>query len=129
MEIREYTRFKENGIHRLYRAAGWTYDEEALRRSGAADAVFAAYENGELLGALRTVGAGPSASVIRDISVFSEARRPEVYSALINAMLGKYPNVRRVEFSADADPKLASYLDSTGAAAFPQIFFFGLLKF
>ena len=130
MEIREYTQYKENEIQRLYRAAGWTYDEAALRRGGGSPCnVFAAYENGMLLGVLRTVGTGPSVSVIRDITVFSEERRYEVYAALINAMLGRYPDVRRVEFSSVADPKLASYLDSTGAAAFPQIFFFGLLKF
>ncbi len=130
MEIRAYTQYKENEIQRLYRAAGWTYDEAALRRGGgSASAVFAAYENGELLGVLRTAGTGPAVSVIRDITVFSDRRRYEVYAALINAMLGSYPDVRRVEFSSESDPKLAAYLDGAGASAFPQIFFFGLLKF
>ena len=118
MTVREYTGFDADQIRRLYAAAGWTaYTqnmpalEEGFRHSLL---VLAAYEDGELLGILRAVGDGFTVVFIQDILVFPEARRKGAGTALVKALLDRYPLVRQIQLTADDAPDTAAFYGSLG---------------
>ena len=118
MTIREYTDFNRDEILRLYTAAGWTaYTEnmpaleQGFRHSLL---VLAACEGGELLGILRAVGDGFTVVFIQDVLVFPQMRRHGVGTALVKALLDRYPLVRQIELTADDTPEAAAFYRSLG---------------
>ena len=100
MEIREYIDFNIDEIRRLYSEVGWTaYTENmpALEQGYKNSmTVLAAYEDDELLGIIRTVGDGFTIVFIQDILVFPEKQRQGIGTALLKAVLDRYPNVRQI---------------------------------
>ena len=118
MEIREYTKFKLDEILPLYTQVGWTaYTEDmpALERGFQHSLlVLAAYENDALLGLIRVVGDGATVILIQDILVDPEKQRQGIGSALLKAVLDRYPNVRQIQLTTDDTPKTVAFYQSLG---------------
>ena len=118
MEIREYCRYREEEILRLYEAVGWkayTVDPDALRRGFSSSLLtLGAYEGDELLGIIRLVGDGETVVHIQDVLVFPERQRRGIGTALIKAALERYPRVRQIQLTADDTPAALEFYRSLG---------------
>ena len=125
MEIRVYKVFREEEILRLYAAVGWTaYTKNAAAlREGFAHSllVLAAYENDELLGILRAVGDGFTIVFIQDLLVDPERQRRGVGTALIKALMDRYPHVRQMELVTDDTPGTIAFYQSMGFTELSKI--------
>ena len=132
MEIREYIDFNIDEIRRLYSEVGWTaYTENmpALEQGYKNSMlVLAAYEDDELLGIIRTVGDGFTIVFIQDILVFPEKQRQGIGTALLKAVLDRYPNVRQIELATDNTPKTVAFYKSLGLSEFSEIGCCGFMR-
>ena len=132
MEIREYKEYKTEEIRRLYTEVGWiayTEDMLALERGYKNSLlVLAAYENDELLGIIRVVGDGYTIVFIQDILVFPAKQRKGVGTALLKAVLDRYPDVRQVELTTDNTEKTVAFYKSIGFSEFSEIGCCGFMK-
>lgn len=132
MEIREYQEYKEEEIRRLYTAVGWTaYTEDmpALER-GIRNSllVLGAYENGELAGLIRAVGDGATVVFIQDILVLPEKQRLGIGTALLKAVLDRFPGVRQIELTTDNTPETAAFYRSMGFREFSEMGCCGFMR-
>lgn len=118
MEIREYTKFKLDEILPLYTQVGWTaYTEDmpALERGFQHSLlILAAYENDALLGLIRVVGDGATVILIQDILIYPEKQRQGIGTALLKAVLDRYPDVRQIQLTTDDTPKTVAFYQSLG---------------
>ena len=118
MEIKKYKDFREDEILRLYSEVGWTaYTENmtALRRGYEHSLlVLAAYEEDDLLGIIRAVGDGFTVVFIQDILVYPDKQRQGVGTALLKAVLARYPDVRQIELVTDNTPQTVAFYKSMG---------------
>lgn len=125
MEIREYTEYREEEILRLYTEVGWTAytkDMSALEQGYKHSLlVLSAYENEELLGIVRAVGDGHTIVFVQDILVFPEKQRKGVGTALLKAVLDRYPDVRQIELVTDNTPKTVAFYKSLGFSELSEI--------
>lgn len=125
MEIREYTEYREEEILRLYTEVGWTAytkDMSALEQGYKHSLlVLSAYENEELLGIVRAVGDGHTIVFVQDILVFPEKQRQGVGTALLKAVLDRYPDVRQIELVTDDTPKTVAFYKSLGFSELSEI--------
>ena len=132
MTIKEYKDFNEDELLRLYSEVGWTaYTEDmtALRRGFEHSLlVLAAYENDKLLGIVRAVGDGFTVVFIQDILVFPEKQRQGVGTALIKAVLERYPDVRQIELTTDNTPETVAFYRSLGFHDFSEIGCCGFMR-
>lgn len=132
MEIREYGEYKENEIQRLYTEVGWTaYTENmSVLEQGYKNSllVLAAYENGELLGIIRCVGDGFTIVFVQDILVFPKKQHQGIGTALLKAVLKKYPNVRQIELAIDNTPKNVNFYKSLGFSDFSEVGCCGFMR-
>lgn len=132
MEIKAYREYQEEEILRLYRAVGWTaYTEnpQALRQ-GYAHSLLAlgAYEGETLVGIIRAVGDGATIVFIQDLLVHPENRRQGIGTALLRAVLNRYPHVRQIELTTDDTPETAAFYRSLGFRAFSEIGCSGFIR-
>ena len=125
MEIKEYRKYCEDEILRLYASVGWTaYTErlEALRRGFDSSLLtLAAYEGAELLGLIRVVGDGQTIVFVQDLLVFPEYQRKGIGSALLRAVLKRYENVRQIMLATDDTPKTKAFYRSMGFRELSEI--------
>ena len=125
MKIREYTEYREEEILRLYTEVGWTAytkDMSALEQGYKHSLlVLSAYENEELLGIVRAVGDGHTIVFVQDILVFPEKQRQGVGTALLKAVLDRYPDVRQIELVTDNTPKTVAFYKSLGFSELSEI--------
>ena len=132
MEIREYVDFNIDEIKHLYSEVGWTaYTENmpALEQGYKNSMlVLAAYEDDELLGIIRTVGDGFTIVFIQDILVFPEKQRQGIGTALLKAVLDRYPNVRQIELATDNTPKTIAFYKSLGFSEYSEIGCCGFMR-
>ena len=132
MEIREYKAYHEEEIAKLYASIGWiayTNDLPALRRGFANSLlVLAAYEDGKLIGIVRCVGDGETIVWIQDVLVHPAYRRRGVGSALIRAVLVRYPKVRQIELATDDTPETTAFYNSLGFRSFSEIGCSGFMR-
>ena len=132
MEIREYTVFRKDEILRLYSEVGWTaYTENmAALEEGYKNSllVLAAYEGDELLGIIRAVGDGCTIVFVQDILVFPGHQRRGVGTALLKAVLVRYPDVRQVELVTDNTPKTVAFYKSLGFSELSEIGCCGFMR-
>ena len=133
MEIREYTEFNEEEILRLYSEVGWTAYTERMPalREGYKNSmlILGAYENDELLGIIRAVGDGYTIVFIQDILVYPSRQRQGVGTALLKAVLDRYPEVRQIELATDNTPKTIAFYKSLGFSEVSEIGCCGFMKF
>lgn len=132
MEIKEYKEYKEDEIKRLYTEVGWSaYTENMLTlEQGYKNSllVLAAYEDEELLGIIRVVGDGFTIVFVQDILVFPQKQRQGVGTALLKAVLAKYPDVRQIELITDNTPKTIAFYKSLGFYEFSEIGCCGFMR-
>lgn len=132
MEIREYTTYREDEILRLYTEAGWTAYTENMPalRCGYENSllVLAAYDGDDLLGIIRMVGDGATIVFIQDILVFPEKQRQGVGTALLQAVLNRYTDVRQVELTTDNTAKTVSFYKSMGFVEFSELGCCGFMR-
>ena len=132
MEIREYTEYRADEILRLYTQVGWTAytaDMESLEQGYKHSLlVLAAYENGELLGIVRVVGDGATVLLVQDILVYPERQRQGIGTALLRAVLDRYPSVRQIQLVTDSTPKTVAFYRSLGFLEFSEIGCCGFMR-
>ena len=132
MEIREYKKYNEEEILRLYAAVGWTaytQDASALRRGYEHSLlVLGAYEGDELLGVIRAVGDGATVVFVQDILVYPEQQRRGVGSALLQAVLERYAGVRQIELVTDNTEKTVAFYKSLGFSELSELGCCGFMK-
>lgn len=132
MEIREYRTYNEEEILSLYSSVGWTSytDHPEVLHKGFENALLtlAAYDGGELLGIIRTVGDGYTVVFVQDILVFPVHQRKGVGSALLQAILDRYSHVRQVQLATDNTPKTIAFYRSMGFRELSEIGCCGFMK-
>ena len=132
MEIREYIKYNEEEISRLYNAVGWTAYTENMPalREGFKNSmlVLAAYDGEEFLGIIRTVGDGATIVFVQDILVFPDKQRQGIGTALLKEILNRYPNVRQIELATDNTAKTVGFYKSMGFAEMSEIGCCGFMK-
>ena len=132
MEIREYLVFNADEIFRLYSEVGWTAYTENMQalEHGYKNSllVLAAYENDDLIGVIRVVGDGFTVVFVQDILVFPEKQRHGVGTALLEAVLDRYPNVRQIQLTTDNTPRTIAFYKSMGFSELSEIGCCGLMK-
>ncbi len=132
MEIKEYKDYREDEILRLYSEVGWTaYTEnmEVLRQGFEHSLlVLSAYENNELLGIIRVVGDGSTIVLIQDILVSPEKQRQGIGTALIQAILDRYADVRQIQLTTDNTPKTVAFYKSVGFSEYSEIGCCGFMR-
>ena len=132
LEIKEYSNYKEDEILRLYNEVGWiayTEKPEVLEQGYKNSLlVLAAYEKDELLGIIRVVGDGHTIVFVQDILVFPNYQRKGVGTALLKAVLDRYPEVRQIELVTDNTPKTVAFYKSLGFREFSEIGCCGFMR-
>lgn len=132
MEIKEYRSYKEAEIRRLYTEVGWTaYTENmSVLEQGYKNSllVLGAYENDELLGIIRVVGDGFTIIFVQDILVFPREQRNGVGTALMKAVLDRYPDVRQIELATDNTSKTVAFYKSLGFTEFSEMGCCGFMR-
>ena len=132
MEIRAYEKYDEEEILRLYKAVGWTaYTENpSVLQKGFGNSLLtlAAYEGDELTGLLRAVGDGATIVFIQDLLVLPDRQRQGIGTALMKAVLDRFPRVRQVELTADETPEAAAFYRSLGFSEMSELGCCGFMK-
>lgn len=132
MEIKEYTEYNEKEIVRLYTEVGWTAytDNLPILRRGFENSllVLGAFENNELIGIIRVVGDGFTIVFVQDILVFPNQQRKGVGSALLQAILDRYKNVRQIELATDNNPQTIAFYKSMGFSKFSELGCCGFMR-
>lgn len=118
MIIKEYKEYNESEIHRLYSAVGWTSYTENLTalHKGFEHSLLtlAAYDKDELLGIIRVVGDGYTVVFVQDILVYPDKQRQGVGTALLQAVLDRYADVRQIELATDHTEQTTAFYRSMG---------------
>ena len=118
MEIREYKNYNEQEILNLYSSVGWTAytDDPMSLKAGFQNSLLtlAAYEGDTLLGVIRTVGDGQTIIYIQDILVLPEHQRRGIGTALVQAVLERFRDVRQIMLTTDNTPKTIAFYESLG---------------
>lgn len=132
MEIREYQTYNEEEILSLYASVGWTaYTEHPqVLRQGFAHSLLTlgAYEGETLLGLVRAVGDGATIVFVQDLLVRPEHQRKGIGSALLQAILDRYPQVRQIELATDNTEKTKSFYRSMGFREMGEIGCCGFMR-
>lgn len=132
MEIRAYMEYNEAEILDLYASVGWTAytDDPAALRNGFANSLLTlvAYEEATLLGLIRVVGDGHTVVFVQDILVRPQFQRRGIGSALLQAVLNQYANVRQIELLTDDTPKTTAFYRSMGFKELTEIGCRGFMK-
>ena len=120
MKICDYE-FDLDEITELYSAVGWTNytrDPEFLRKAFAGSlCVLGAYEDSGLAGFIRAVGDGASILYIQDIVVRSDMQRKGIGTALVRALLERYPDVYQTVLMTDDTETSVRFYESLGFSA------------
>lgn len=132
MEIREYRTYDEQEMLSLYTSVGWTAytdDPDALHQGLEHSLLtLAAYENGRLVGLIRTVGDGYTIVFVQDILVFPEHQRKGIGAALLQAVLDRFGHVRQMELATDDTPKTIAFYKSLGFYMMSEIGCCGFMR-
>ena len=118
MIIKPYSLYKEAEILPLYESVGWVFyckHPEVLEKAFANSlCVLAAYEDDRLVGLIRCVGDGYTILFIQDLLIYPAYQRRGIGTALMNALLEKYPHVYQIELATDNTEKTIAFYNSFG---------------
>lgn len=132
MEIREYRTYDGQEMLSLYTSVGWTAytdDPDALHQGLEHSLLtLAAYENGRLVGLIRTVGDGYTIVLVQDILVFPEYQRTGIGTALMRAVLDRFCHVRQIQLATDDTPKTIAFYKSLGFYMMSEIGCCGFMR-
>ena len=108
----------EAEVLRLYDSVGWTAytcDPPCLRRAFENSLlVLAARDGGTLTGLIRIVGDGCTIVYIQDLLVLPEYQRRGIGTALLQAALREFPNVRQKVLLTDSTAENLAFYRSAG---------------
>ena len=90
--------------------------------------ILGAYEGSRLAGIIRAVGDGYSILFIQDILVYPEYQRRGIGTALMGAMLDRYPKVYQIQLATDDTEKTVSFYKSLGFILLREISCCGFMK-
>ena len=132
MVIKPYTQYSEAEILPLYESVGWVFycaHPEVLRKAYANSlCILAAYEETKLVGLIRSVGDGHTILFIQDLLVYPEYQRRGIGTALMKAVLEKYPHTYQIELATDNTEKTVSFYKSLGFRPMQDIGCCGFMK-
>ena len=132
MVIKPYIQYSEAEILPLYKAVGWSnyYEHPEMLKKAYAGSLctLAAYEDETLTGIIRCVGDGYSILFIQDILVYPEYQRRGIGTALMKAVLEKYPHTYQIELATDNTEKTISFYKSLGFRPMQDIGCCGFMK-
>ena len=132
MEIREYTPFHADEILDLYTQVGWTAYTKNMQvlEHGFQHSllVLGAYKEGNLCGIIRVVGDGHTVIFIQDVLVAPKWQRQGIGTALMNAVLDRYSDVRQIQLTTDNTAKTAAFYRSLGFRELSEIGCCGFMK-
>ena len=132
MIIKPYSLYKEAEILPLYESVGWVFyckHPEVLEKAFANSlCVLAAYEDDRLVGLIRCVGDGYTILFIQDLLIYPAYQRRGIGTALMNALLEKYPHVYQIELATDNTEKTIAFYKSFGFHNLTDLGCCGFLK-
>ena len=76
----------------------------------------------------KAVGDGSTVVFIQDLLVAPARQRQGVGTALVKALLARYPRVRQIQLTADDTPKTAAFYQSLGFAPLKKAGCIGYIK-
>ena len=125
MIIQSYPTYHADEILPLYCAVGWTaYTDvpDTLRAAYAGSLLsLAAYDGDALVGMIRAVGDGCTIVFIQDLLVHPDHQRKGIGTALMRAMLARFPHVRQIELAADGTPQTRAFYRALGFREMPEL--------
>ena len=131
--IRDYTAFERSEIMNLYASVGWTnYTdhpqmlEKAYNNSLCTLGAYTA--DNSLIGIIRAVGDGASILFIQDIIVLPEFQRRGIGTALLRAIISRYPDVYQTELMTDNTDKTIAFYKSLGFTPATEFGCLGFMK-
>ncbi len=132
MIIKPYSCYNEQEILDLYRSVGWSnyYEHPQMLRGAYAASLctLGAYEEGRLVGIIRCVGDGCSILFIQDLLVRPEFQRRGIGSALIKAVLARYPRVYQIQLATDSTDKTTAFYRSLGFQSLEELGCCGMMR-
>ncbi len=118
MVIKPYTNYNAREILPLYESVGWVFycvhPDVVAQAYANSLCILAAYEDEKLVGLIRCVGDGHTILFIQDLLIFPEYQRRGIGTALMNAVLEKYPHVYQIELATDNTEKTIAFYKSFG---------------
>ena len=90
--------------------------------------MLAAYEGDELLGVVRTVGDGFTVVFVQDLLVDPAYQGKGVGSALLTAVLERFPHVRQIELVTDDTERTVAFYRAMGFSKLSEIGCCGFMK-
>lgn len=132
MEIRPCLHYLESEVLPLYQAVGWSnyYKHPDMLQKAWENSlcILGAYEKDKLIGIIRAVGDGYSILFIQDILVHPECQRRGIGTALMKAMLARYPDIYQVELATDDTEKTVNFYKSLGFTPLREMGCCGFMK-
>ncbi len=118
MKIEPYLHYNMQEILQLYSSVGWTaytsFPDKLKKGFENSLLTLAAYDGDTLLGIIRVVGDAHTIVFIQDILVLPEYQRQGIGSALLQAILEKYRDVRQIQLATDNTQKTKAFYKSMG---------------
>lgn len=117
--------YDETAIMHLYLENKWyayTKNKETLLR-GIANSldVIGAYDDGLLVGLIRTVGDSETIVYIQDILILPNYHRMGIGTTLMQMIIDKYPHVRQVLLMTDQTVEQQSFYKSLGFETYDEV--------
>ena len=107
--------YDENAIKTLYEKNGWSNYTKNIDRlyKGIKNSlkVYAAYDEEELIGLIRSVGDGETVLYIQDILIDPKYQGMKIGSKLIEETVLRFKHVRQILLSTDNSPKLIRFYE------------------
>ena len=132
MVIKPYTQYSEAEILPLYESVGWIFyckHPDVVKEAYANSlCILAAYEEDRLVGLIRAVGDGHTILFIQDLLVNPADQRRGIGTALMNALLDRYPHVYQIELATDNTEKTVAFYKSFGFHNLSDIGCCGFMK-
>ena len=132
MVIKPYTQYSEAEILPLYESVGWIFyckHPDVVKEAYANSlCILAAYEEDRLVGLIRAVGDGHTILFIQDLLVNPAYQRRGIGTALMNALLDRYPHVYQIELATDNTEKTVAFYKSFGFHNLSDIGCCGFMK-
>lgn len=132
MQIREYSVYNEKEVLELYNSVGWSgyTDRPEVLRKGFENSMLtlAAYVGENLVGIIRSVGDCHTIIFIQDLLVLPEYHRRGIGTALLKAVVDRYPNVHQIELATDRTEKTIAFYKSLGFKELSEIGCCGFMR-
>ena len=132
MIIKPYFNYNEAEILPLYESVGWVFyckHPDVVEKAYANSlCILAAYEDEKLVGLIRSVGDGHTILFIQDLLVHPDYQCKGIGTALMKALLDRYPHVYQIELATDNTEKTVAFYRSFGFHNLSDIGCCGFMK-